>query len=271
MRYARIEENAMDSPKFIAINAAAWRLWCEGSTYCQKHLTDGFIPSSALRGFRYFSQGALKQLCEALAPGKGPLWHRVEGGIQVHDYLDWNDPREKVLANRKAGKERLERWRAEQALKRGVTPPNETPPHTAHRTACDVPSKQNGTYQQDPPERAPEDLVSPTRAGRGIGAGVMAGGLPREHLRHAFCGRKCVPYFLHGEFVQSVGGADPDAAVRQFYADVLERIPDDQPIGDEPVKFWRAQFAARFGTVAASGKTVGNRAAAERFIARGRA
>lgn len=148
MRYARIEENAMDHPKFIAINAAAWRLWCEGCTYCQKQLTDGFIPDSALRGFRYFTQGALKQLCEALAPGKGPLWHRVDGGVQVHDYFDWNEPREKVLASRKAAKDRLDKWKAEQAAKRGGAPSVTPPPETRCETLRDVAPKQNGTEQE---------------------------------------------------------------------------------------------------------------------------
>ncbi len=267
----RVEENAMDSPKFIAIGDRAWRLWCEGGTYCQKHLTDGLIPVKALRGFRYYSKAAMTELVAVNVPDKAPLWHLDGEFVRVHDYLDWNDTRERVLANRKAGKDRLDKWRSEQAKKQGGKRPHETPYQTPHETACDVASKQNGTEQNNPPERAPEESVTPPRAVRGFGSGVMAGGLPREHLRHAYCGRKCVPDFLHGEFVQSVGGADPNAAVRQFYADVIDGIPDDQPIGDEPVKFWRAQFAARFGSVAPAGKTAGNAAAAARFVARGKA
>src|SRR4051812_11572342 len=122
MRYMRVEENAMDSPKFIAIGDHAWRLWCEGGTYCQKHLTDGLIPLKALRGFRYYSKSAVQELLAVNVPEKGPLWHLEGESVRVHDYLDWNDTREKVLANRKAGKDRLERWRKEQAEKRGPTP-----------------------------------------------------------------------------------------------------------------------------------------------------
>jgi hypothetical protein len=88
------------------------------------------------------------------------------------------------------------------------------------------------------PEGGPGETAAP-RPSRGIGSGVMAGSLPRDHVRHAFCGRKCVPDFLHGEFKQSVGGADPDATVRLFYAEVMASIPADQPIGEEPLKFWR--------------------------------
>jgi hypothetical protein len=83
---------------------------------------------------------------------------------------------------------------------------------------------------------------------RGMGAGVMAGSLPREHLSHACCGRVCVPNFLHSDFIRAVGGAAPGEALNDFYAKTLEAIPDDQPIGDDPVKFWRAAFSARFGS-----------------------
>lgn len=163
MRYMRIEENAMDHPKFIALNAGAWRLWCEGGTYCQKHLTDGFIPSSALKGFRYYSAGALKQLLEALVPSKGPLWHRVDGGIQVHDYLDHNESREKVLKMRGDAKERLERWKADQAAKRagaGNALPNAPRNGSSHPVRNG--SKQNGTEQVGK-EHQPGARVDPAR------------------------------------------------------------------------------------------------------------
>lgn len=143
MRFWRVEENAMDNPKFIAISTKAWRLWCEGNAYCQKSLTDGAIPVKAAKGFRYYSRAALRELLTVHVPEKGPLWHEDGPFYRVHDYLDWNEPREKVIANRKAGKERLDRWRAGQAAKRGETPL----PETRYETPCDVPSKQNRTEQ----------------------------------------------------------------------------------------------------------------------------
>lgn len=134
----------MDHPKFIAIDAGAWRLWCEGTTYCQRHLTDGAIPASVLRGFRYFTQRAQKQLLEALVPGKGPLWHKTDGGVQVHDYLEWNEPREKVLKARHDAKDRLEKWKAGKNASGNGT-------RNAFQNASPHPvqnaSKQNGTEQ----------------------------------------------------------------------------------------------------------------------------
>lgn len=157
MRYMRVEENAMDSPKFIAISANAWRLWCEGGTYCQKHLTDGLIPVKALRGFRYYSKAALRELLAVNVPEKGPLWHDEGDFVRVHDYLDWNERRDRVLAKRQAGKDRVEKWRDEQAAKRdGVRPPV-TPLQRTLQTAHGTPQQQNRTEQNDLPERSPGD------------------------------------------------------------------------------------------------------------------
>lgn len=137
----------MDHPKFIALDAGAWRLWCEGNTYCQRQLTNGFIPSTAVKKFRYYTARAQKQLLEALVPNKGPLWERADGGFQMHDYLDWNDSAEKVLKARKDAKDRLEKWKAEQAAKRNGTRLPETPTRNAFQVGARNASKRNGTEQ----------------------------------------------------------------------------------------------------------------------------
>jgi hypothetical protein len=112
MPWVRIDENAMDHPKFVAISANAWRLWCEGMTYCQKHLTDGFIPAQGAKGMRYYSTAAVGQLRAVLVPGKGPLWHDADGGFTVHDYHDWNESRDRVISKRQEAKDRMDRLRA---------------------------------------------------------------------------------------------------------------------------------------------------------------
>lgn len=87
--------------------------------------------------------------------------------------------------------------------------------------------------------------------GTGIGSGVMAGSLPRDHRSHVQCGRVCVPEFLHAEFLPKLSG-DAEARLTAFYKSTLASIPADQDIGDEPLKFWRAHFAAAFAKVAPS-------------------
>ncbi len=124
--WLRIDENAMDHPKFIALSANAWRLWCEGCAYCQKHLTDGVIGLLALKGFRYYSAPALKLLLIALVPGKGPCWHQeADGTIHVHDYLDYNDSREEVLKAREDARERKKRFASRNASGNASVPDSE--------------------------------------------------------------------------------------------------------------------------------------------------
>jgi hypothetical protein len=112
MPWVRIDENAMDHPKFLALSDGAWRLWCEGLAYCQKHLTDGLIQVAALRGFRHFSPGKMKVLLQPYQPGANPLWSQPDPKtVMVHDYLQWNDSREEVLSARQGAQERRQRYR----------------------------------------------------------------------------------------------------------------------------------------------------------------
>src|SRR5688500_14121612 len=106
MPWVRIDENAIDHPKFLALSDGAWRLWCEGQAYCQKHLTNGVINAAALRRFRYYSSARVKNLTSVLVAGRGPCWHQLgNGDISVHDYLDWNDSAEEVLKSRSDSKD----------------------------------------------------------------------------------------------------------------------------------------------------------------------
>jgi hypothetical protein len=101
MPWVRIDENAMDHPKIGALPDGAFRLWVQALAYCQKHLTDGYVSHQAIRAMRAFSP---KRRAELESAG---LWDRAESGIQVHDYLVWNESRETVTQKRDAAKERM--------------------------------------------------------------------------------------------------------------------------------------------------------------------
>lgn len=84
-------------------------------------------------------------------------------------------------------------------------------------------------------------------------APVLAGMLPRDHLKcHAPCGRVCFPITLWHQLRRQIGGDDQAAERRleDFKKAVLASIPEDQAIGDDPFKFWRAHFADRFPSAA---------------------
>jgi len=121
MAWGRLHDQANANAKLLALSDSAWRMWGCGLIYCQCNLTDGFIPEHAIHtfGVRAKSKEAVaKELCAQLVPGKGPLWRRVDGGFQVHDYLDWNDSRDDVLAGRQRARERLTKHRSQRSVKR---------------------------------------------------------------------------------------------------------------------------------------------------------
>lgn len=124
MPWARLHDQANGSGKLLALSNGAYRLWGAGLIYCQANLTDGFIPEHvpATLGVRVKSTRELSlfvdELCRSLLPGKGPLWHRAPGGFQIHDYFDWNDSRESILADRARTKDRVKRFRDRMAADR---------------------------------------------------------------------------------------------------------------------------------------------------------
>lgn len=114
MPWARIHDRANTDAKLLALSDGAHRMWVGGLVFCQANLTNGFIPAHAIEtfGVRARNKAALvKELTTGIL-GKAPLWQVAEGGWHVNDFLDWNDDREKVLRKRKAGKDRIDKFRA---------------------------------------------------------------------------------------------------------------------------------------------------------------
>jgi general stress protein YciG len=101
--YIRVDVLLPDNPKLDGLSAAAkWtliELWC----HCGQRLSDGFVRDAA---WKRFSTAAVRR--QLISRG---LAERVEGGYQMHDYLDHqrsrnevNELREKrAAAGRKGG------------------------------------------------------------------------------------------------------------------------------------------------------------------------
>ena len=85
MAYIQVEASVRTHKKFLKAGPAPSWLWLCGLAYCQEGLTDGFIPTEALM---YLGVKNAKQLAAHLVAAN--LWEVVEGGWQVHDYLQYN-------------------------------------------------------------------------------------------------------------------------------------------------------------------------------------
>lgn len=103
---------------------------------------------------------------------------------------------------------------------------------------------------------------SRVREGDGTGSGVgsvIRGELERgygppllasmsSHRVHAFCGKVCVPEFIHDEFLRKLpDSALADQQLRDWYLWVNEEWRG-RAIGDRPEKFWRLRFEEWQGT-----------------------
>ena len=110
MSWVRIHDGAMTHPKIVALSDRAFRLWVWGLSYAQQHLTDGYLSGAALppRASESASMLVLRR-----------LWHAgPEGGFQIHDYLDWNEPKATVLQKRRLAKERMLNVRSDRSRER---------------------------------------------------------------------------------------------------------------------------------------------------------
>lgn len=146
MPWARLDDRGNDADsKLLALTDAAHRMFTCGLIYVSKALTDGFIPEHVIDtfGVRAKNKRAVaEELCTPLVPGKQPLWHKVDGGYQVHDYLDWNDNKETVVAKRQRSADRVTRFRQRlgdapcNALHNAVTSRVTPPPNIESVTRC---------------------------------------------------------------------------------------------------------------------------------------
>lgn len=109
--WVRIDEHALNHVKILALSHGAFRLWVEGLAHCQKHLTDGLITRASLKGFRYRSSARAAEL-SSVTDGLPPLWEPQGDDYLVHDYLQWNNSKEKVLHDREVAATRIRRLRS---------------------------------------------------------------------------------------------------------------------------------------------------------------
>lgn len=110
-----------------------------GILHCSRYLTDGFVEDEYVEEVLLLRErtSALAALIEH------GLWIKVEGGYQIHDYLDHNPTREKVFAQRAADAARKARGR--QPESRG------TPDAVRAESVRPVPSRPTPTPPLVPP------------------------------------------------------------------------------------------------------------------------
>lgn len=150
MAWVRIHDAAMTHPKIVGLSDSAFRIWVWGLSYTQTHLTDGYIPRSAMSAIA-------KRRAVELVPAR--LWDETPDGYQIHDYLDWNDSKDVVIRKRSDARDRANRSRTHRS---------ERAPHVLSgvvlRTEID-PERGAGENQKPDPLRIVDSDIA-GRAGR---------------------------------------------------------------------------------------------------------
>lgn len=109
MTWVKLDDAFTEHPKVDSLSDGAFRLHVAGLCHSARLLTDGFVATE--RVSRLVPRFSAKALAELVS---GRVWHEVEGGYMVHDYLHYNPSREKVLADREAANKRQQSRRASQ-------------------------------------------------------------------------------------------------------------------------------------------------------------
>ena len=107
MSYAQLDEHFDEHPKFAALELEHFGLMACAIAYCNRLLTDGFVPTRAVRGFGASGKG-VKLAARLVEAG---IWLEVDGGYGVRGFLDHNPSRVTVLARRESVRARKERSR----------------------------------------------------------------------------------------------------------------------------------------------------------------
>ena len=194
---------------------------------------------------------AIQRAVGATAKEWSRAWPRIEKFWRVDGDTLVNDTQLQIYAEAQARQVTASRKAKSAALARHG--------HRPSTTTSTAPSTAQALPEHMPPSPSPSPSPDQTRAHALTGSGPMAGTLPRDHLRHAWCSHrgKCVPEFLHGQFMQAIGGdrGAADVTLRAFYEQTQAGWPPG-PIGDAPVRLWERAFAAGFPSVAPTGRPV---------------
>lgn len=128
--WIKLHDNFATNLKVLAAGEdAAWLYVC-GLLYCSANLTDGFIPTPALR--QLTAKRDVKHLAKVLT--REGLWTETAHGWEVHDYLKVQRSRAQVEDEREKTRNRVARSRSRNAVTNAVSTGEVTPPEAEAET-----------------------------------------------------------------------------------------------------------------------------------------
>lgn len=167
MSWGRLDDSLYDHPKVERIPAASRLacvgLWTMAISYSNRHLTDGHVTTERIRKL-----GGTERLVAALV--EAGMFELTADGIQVHDFCEYNETREKVIDRReqmrelgKLGGIRSGESRAKRTGKRDASTDDEAQAQAERLNSRPVPSDSH-TREEDEGYTATPGAVPRTTA-----------------------------------------------------------------------------------------------------------
>lgn len=116
MSWFKVDDTAHSHPKLRGAGTAAVGLWALGGSYAAQYLTDGIVHAHFVK-----TNATAPQVARLVKAG---LWHAsrhdcsscrvqpADGDFLMHDYLDYNPSRKKVMAERERAAEKKRKQRS---------------------------------------------------------------------------------------------------------------------------------------------------------------
>lgn len=114
MPWAKVDDTFYDHPKVVDCSLAAVGLHTKALSWCNRYLTDGLVPATAVKRL-----GGNRRLADELV--ERGLWERLGTAYVIHDFLAYSKSKEQVEADRQLGRQRQEEWRRNKQRSNGVT------------------------------------------------------------------------------------------------------------------------------------------------------
>jgi hypothetical protein len=90
--WVKLDDHFADHPKILGLSDGAYRAFVDGLCYSARFLTDGHIPTAAVK---VVTRRRPKPVAELIKAG---LWEQNGDGVIVHDYLEFQPSRSEVEA-----------------------------------------------------------------------------------------------------------------------------------------------------------------------------
>lgn len=113
MTWFKIDDKSAFHAKVMAAGNEAWGAVCRAGAWSSAHGTDGFIPDQIANTIAKKNVWKRAETCGEV--GKHGLVDRVDGGWQIHDFLEWNPSAKEVEEKRASIRNRIDSWRKKRA------------------------------------------------------------------------------------------------------------------------------------------------------------